>query len=380
MILANATIVTDDFCLKRFDIEIDGDRIGRIGENLKGDDIMDMTGKYILPGFIDVHIHGARGIMVSDDKPDIEEILKFEATQGVTGIALSLAVCEFENMLKQIDVAVEQESKLVTTKILAINAEGPFLSQKYRGAMEEKCILTPDIDKLKEMIERGKGLLKIVAVAPEEDNAIDFIEYAVKNGITVSIGHTNADYEQTIQAIDAGATHAVHTFNAMRPFNHRDPGVIGALLTDDRINCEAICDYIHLNPVTIDIIYKLKGADRMIIVSDSVSAAGIDVEEFDFNGRKCTVEDGTVRLPDGTICGSSRTLLNGVQHLLKRGVPIVDVVKMASFNPAKSIKADDNVGSITVGKSADLVVLDNEYNVVHTFINGDCVYTRCENK
>ncbi len=376
MILANGTIVTDDFNLKRCDIEISGERIVRIGENFDGDEKIDMNGKYILPGFIDVHMHGACGVIVSDENPDIQKVLNFEATQGVTGIAFSLAVCKFENMLKQIDIGVAESSKSKATKILAINAEGPFLSKKYRGAIEEEYILTPNIEKLDEMIEHGKGLLKIVAVAPEEENAIEFIRYAVKNGITVSVGHTNATYEQTMEAINAGATHTVHTFNAMRPFSHRDPGVLGAVLTDSRVNCEAICDYIHLNPVTIDMIYKLKGSERMIMVSDSVSAAGLEVDEFDFNGRKCTVKDGTIRLPDGTICGSSMTILDGVKHLIKKGIPIEDVSKMASYNPAKSIKKENEVGSISIGKCADLVVLDNEYNVEYTFINGSCVYRK----
>lgn len=374
MVLSNATIVTDNFELKPLDIEIEGEKIVRIGEHLEGDEKIDLSGKYILPGFIDVHIHGACGVIVSDENPDIQKVLNFEATQGVTGIAFSLAVCDFDKMLKQIDVGVLESTKSKATKILAINAEGPFLSKKYKGCMQEENIITPDIDKLKEMIRRSKGLLKIVAVAPEEENAMEFIQYAVKNGIAVSIGHTNANYEETMEAIEEGATQAVHTFNAMRPLNHRDPGVLGAVLTDDRVNCEVICDYIHLHPVTVDMIYRLKGADHMIVVSDSVSAAGIEVEEFEFDGRICTVKDGAVRLPDGTISGSARTLLDGVQHLIKRGIPITDVSKMASYNPAKSINKEHEVGTISVGKYADLVVLDSEYNVHSTFINGVRVY------
>jgi len=376
MILSNATIVTDDFELKKLDIEIAGKKIVRIGQKLEGNDRVDMSGKYILPGFIDVHTHGACGVGVSDEIPDIQKVLNFEATQGVTGIAYSLAVCDFDKMLKQIDIGVSESAKSNATKILAINAEGPFLSKAYRGAMSEEYIIPPEIDKLNEMIQRSKGLLKIVAIAPEAKGTIEFIEYAVKNGITISIGHTNANYEETMEAINAGAIHAVHTFNAMRAFNHRDPGVLGAILTDNRVNCEVICDYIHLHPVTIDMIYRLKGADHMIVVSDSVSAAGIEADKFVFNGTICTVKNGAVRLPNGTICGSAMTLLDGVRNLIKRGIPIVDVSKMASLNPAKSIKMDHEVGSISVGKYADLVVLDNEYNVEGTYINGVCVYSK----
>lgn len=375
MILANAKIVTKDFELKQLDIEIKEDKIVRIGENLDGDEKIDLSGKFILPGFVDVHIHGACGERISDENPDVKKILKFEATQGVTSIALSLAVNKYENMLNQIDLIVKESKETNnTTKIIAINSEGPFLNKKYKGAMGEENIITPDVNKLDEMIKHAKGLLKIVAIAPETENALEFVKHAVDNGITVSIGHTNATYEETMKAIDAGATHAVHTFNAMRPFNHREPGILGAVLTDDRVNCEAICDYVHLNPVTIDIIYKLKGVDHMIMVSDSVNAAGIEMDEFVADGVMHIVKDGVVRLLDGTIAGSSMTLLNGVQNLIKRGIPIEDVAKMASYNPAKSIKKENEVGSISEGKFADLVVLDSNYNVNCTYINGVCVY------
>ena len=377
MILANAKIVTDDFRLKQLDIEIKEDKIVKIGENLDGDEKIDLSGKYILPGFIDVHIHGAVGERLSGNgNPDMQKILNYEATQGVTGVAISLCVESYENILKQLELAAETAMKTKSTKILGINAEGPFISIKYKGAMYEEFIIKPDVKKIDEMIEHSKELLKIIAIAPEWENSSDFIRYAVEKGITISIGHTNATYEETMSAIEAGATHAVHTFNAMRPFNHRDPGVLGAVLTSEKVYCEAICDYIHLHPVTVDMIYKLKGEDRMIMVSDSVNAAGLDVKEFEINGRKCTVEHGVIRLPDGTICGSSMTLLNGVQHLIERGIPIEKVAKMASYNPAKSIKKETEVGSIAVGKYADLVVLDGEYNVSNTFINGVCVYEK----
>lgn len=376
MILSNAKIVTEDFQLKQLDIEIKGDKFVRIGENLDGADKIDMQGKYILPGFIDVHIHGACGVRLSDENPDIKKILKFESTQGVTSIALSLAVAKYENMLNQLEIGAKESAESNATKIIAMNAEGPFLNKKYKGAMGEENIIPPDMDKLDEMIKHGKGLLKIVAIAPEVENAIEFIKYAVSKGLTVSIGHTNATYEEAMLAIEAGATHAVHTFNAMRPFNHRDPGVLGAVLTDDRVYCEAICDYIHLNPVTVDMIYRLKGADHMIMVSDSVNAAGIEMDEFVADGVMHIVKDGVVRLLDGTIAGSSKTLLNGVQHLIKKGIPIEDVAKMASYNPAKSIKKEKEVGSIAPGKYADLVVLDKEYNVDSTFINGVCVHKK----
>ena len=233
-----------------------------------------------------------------------------------------------------------------------------------------------ELKKLDKMIEAGDGMLKLITIAPDNEGSIEFIRYAVERGLTVSMGHTDADFETAQAAIDAGATQLTHTFNAMRPLNHREPGVLGAALTDNRVKCEAICDYIHLHPATVKLIYAAKGADRINMISDSGTAAGITVSEFEVDGVKRYVKDGVVRLADGTIAGSARTVLDGVKNLVSSGIPLRDVSKMASLNPAKTLGMDDTIGSIAVGKLADLVVLDNALNVEYTFINGKCEYKR----
>ncbi|MEE0409373.1 MAG: amidohydrolase family protein, partial [Clostridia bacterium] len=203
-----------------------------------------------------------------------------------------------------------------------------------------------------------------------------FIRYAKSKGLVVSMGHTDSDYETATAAIDAGATQLTHTFNAMRPINHREPGILGAVFENDDVKCEVICDYIHLHPAIIKMIYKIKGADKINMISDSGTAAGLDISEFEVNGVKRYIKDGVVRLADGTIAGSARTLLDGVKNLVSSGIPLEDVSKMASLNPAKTLGLDDEIGSISVGKFADLVVLDKDLNVCKTFINGKCEYER----
>lgn len=376
MILANGMVMDKDFKLRCLDVEIKDEKIVRIGENLEGDDIIDVKGSFVLPGFIDTHLHGAYGTRVSDPDPDLYKITEFEATQGVTSIALTTASSDYNSLLKQIEVVVEQSKKNVGAKLAAIHAEGPFLNTKYKGAMNEKNILTPDIEKLKTMIEKSEGLLRLITVAPETENALSFIECAVSNGIAVSMGHTNATYDEAINAIKAGVTQATHTFNAMRPLNHREPGVLGAVLTSDDVTCEMICDYVHLHPATVNLIYKIKGADRINMVSDSGHAAGLDIKEFEVDGIKRYVKDGVIRLADGTIAGSAKTLLDGVKNLVEFGIPLEDVSKMASYNPARTLKMNDITGSIDVGKYADIVVLDNDYNVEYTFVNGVCEYKK----
>lgn len=376
MILKNGIIVDDQFTLRCCDVQIDNDKIVGLGNDLTGDEIVDMTGKYILPGFIDTHIHGAYGVRISDEKPQVSKITQFLATQGVTSFAITTAASKFDNLLEQISLAADAVECCAGAKIVGIHAEGPFLSRKYKGAMNSEYIISPDIGKLDEMIECGRGLLKIVTIAPEVEGAEAFIRYAVSRGLTVSMGHTNADYEEAKRGIAAGVSRSTHTFNAMRPFSHREPGVVGAALTSPDVYCEVICDYVHLHPVTVNLIYMVKGAEHMVMISDSGHAAGLDVTEFVVDGLTRYVKDGVVRLADGTIAGSAKTLLDGVKNLIATGIPLEDIVRMASFNPAKSLKLEQQIGSIKIGKYADLVVLNEEYNVEHTFINGVCVYSK----
>lgn len=374
MILKNALVMDENFGLKELDIRIENEKIAEIGTGLAGDETLDFSGKYILPGFVDTHIHGANGIRIEDAVGDHNKMTVFEASQGVTSIAIAADTAEFSDILDQIERATVLSQKCRGAKIVAIHAEGPFLSQSKKGAMDSRYILKPDNEKLDKMIEAGKGMLKLITIAPDNEGSIEFIRYAKSKGLVVSMGHTDSDYETATAAIDAGATQLTHTFNAMRPINHREPGILGAVFENDDVKCEVICDYIHLHPAIIKMIYKIKGADKINMISDSGIAAGLDISEFEVNGVKRYIKDGVVRLADGTIAGSARTLLDGVKNLVSSGIPLEDVSKMASLNPAKTLGLDDEIGSISVGKFADLVVLDKDLNVCKTFINGKCEY------
>ena len=373
MILANGMVMTDSFELVRCDIRIENEKIVELGENLQGDERMDMTGMTILPGFIDTHIHGACGTRISDDDAALARITRFEATQGVTGIAITTASSEFSDILRQIDAAAAVKAN-EGTKILGIHAEGPFLCKKYKGAMNEEYIIAPQKELLDQMLEHAGGLLKIITVAPEAEGAEKFIRYAVQKGLKVSMGHTNATYDEAMAGIAAGATRMTHTFNAARPLNHRDPGVLGAALTEPAVTCEMICDHVHLHPAIMQLMYRTKGADRISVISDSGHAAGWEIKEFMVDGQMRYVVDGVVRLANGTIAGSAKTVLDGVKNLVTGGVPLGDVSRMASLTPARALGLDTVTGSIAPGKLADLVVMDDKLNVASTFVNGACVY------
>lgn len=374
MILKNAVIINENFKKSRQDIEISGTRISRIGDGLDGGEILDLSGKYVLPGFIDTHIHGACGHGSGEDESALKSITDFEATQGVTSVALTTSASEFGKLLKTIDTVCEAAKTVSGSKIAGIHCEGPFLNKKYKGAMNPDYLIEPDTEKLSQMLERSHGLLKILTIAPEAEHALELIELAVKSGVTVSMGHTNATYEEANRAIAAGAAQLTHTFNAMRPLHHREPGLLGAAFTNPMVKCEMICDFVHLHPAVIQMIYALKGADKINIVSDSGQAAGLNISEFVVEGVVRYIKDGKVCLADGTIAASAKTVLDGVQNLLKIGIPLEEVSKMASQNPAKSLKLEHETGSLAVGKLADIVVLDSDYRVSYTFVNGTCVY------
>lgn len=378
MILTGGLVMDHDFRLNKMDLEIDQDKIVRLGKDLQGEDRLDVSDCYILPGFIDTHIHGAYGTRISDDKPDLEAMCRFEATQGVTGLAVTTAASAFDDLLRQLEVAAASADITVPrgTKVLGIHAEGPFISSKKKGAMNPDNIIVPDIEKFDEMLEKSHGYIKIMTVAPETEGAADLIRYAVGKGVTVSLGHTMATFDETQAAIEAGASQLTHTFNAMVGLNHREPGVLGAGLTNPDVVCEMICDYVHLHPAVVKMVYLLKGADNINMISDSGHAAGMNVEQFTVDGLTRYVKDGVVRLADGTIAGSAKTMLDGVHNLLASGLPLEDISKMASLNPAKSLKLDQVTGSIQVGKLADLVVLDRNYKPIFTFVNGTCVYEK----
>ena len=371
MILKNGFVVCDDFSLRKTDILIENGKIAKIGNNLRGENELDFSEKYILPGFIDTHIHGAYGTRVNEPDFDLDKMASFEAGVGVTGLALTTTTNEISLVGEQVENIVKQKSEAKGAKVFGIHLEGPFICEKYKGAMNPEYIIAPDTQKLDVLIEKGKGLIKMITLAPENEGALEFIKYACERGVYVSLGHTNATYDEAKKAVEAGAKGATHTFNAMRVYNHREPGVLGAVLTDDRVKCEMICDHVHLHPVTMDIIYKLKGADKVSIISDSGHAAGCDMKEFTVDGITRYVVDGVIRLKDGTIAGSAKTMADGVRNLLLSGVPICEVSKMASKNPAETLGVYDKTGSIKEGKCADLVVLDGEYNVVTVFVVGE---------
>ncbi len=374
LILRQGRVLNEHFQFIAADLGIADGRIQSIAPAITPapvDEVVDCQDCYVLPGLIDTHIHGACGTRFNDEDADVGRITAFEATQGVTCIAAATASSDFSAILRQFDrIAGAARQGTPGAKIGGIHAEGPFLNPQAKGAMNPLNLIPPTPEKMDQLIAHGKGLLKLITVAPEIDQARPLIEQAVRQGIKVSLGHTNATLAQAEDAIHWGATQATHTFNAMRPFNHREPGVLGAVLLDPRVTCEMIGDFVHLHPRTVELIYRLKGAERINLVSDSGHAAGMTIAEFEVDGIRRYVRDGVVRLADGTIAGSAKTLLDGVRNLVGIGIPLADVIRMAAYNPACTLGLAGETGSLKTGKWADILVLDQKLQVRRTLVNG----------
>ena len=374
MIIKNALAILDRSVEKK-DIRIKGGKIAEISDCINqtdDNDIFDAKENYLFPGFIDIHTHGGCMQRFEDPKCDFQMLFDYLAKNGVTGVCAGISsrpMDVFEKCAQNICSFASDTSP--HTKILGIHAEGPFLNPDKKGGMPLEYLAGPQVETLEKMYDVSGGMLKIITLAPEMENAFDVIKRAKELGITVSAGHCNTSYDIMKKAIDAGVTHVTHTFNVCPPLNHRSPGMLGAAFNDDRVCCEVICDFYHVLPPIVQIIRKLKGPDKFVAVSDSVRYAGIETDEPIHEGeRTLYFRDGVFFLENGTVCGSGGSMHTAVKNLHSVGIPLWEISKAVSLNPAREICANDICGSIEVGKCADFALLDKELNIKATFADG----------
>lgn len=373
MKLKNAAVLDDDFKFRVHDLCFDG---GIISDNSSDDSAEDCTDCYIIPGLIDIHIHGAMGFDSMDLSYEaINTISYFLAKNGVTTFLPTLITQSKKSLTNAaVNIKSAKERGVTGADIAGIYMEGPYFSAKHKGAHDEHFLRAPSCEEFEEIYERCGGLVKIIGIAPELDGAIDFIK-AEKKRVKISIGHTDADYDTAMTAIAEGASQLIHTFNAMRPFLHREPNAIGAAF-DSGIFCECICDGFHLSPTAVRLLYKAVGADRMILITDAVRAAGMADGKYELGGLPITVIDGKAYAQTGAIAGGTSTLLKCVRKAVEFGIPLEKAVMMATKNPARAIDLFHDRGSISVGKRADLLVLNKDLTVKKVFLNGKSILTR----
>lgn len=369
-IINGNVLLGSDNRFEKTDIFIEDGIIKSFGESLSDSDTFDADGMYVLPGFIDTHIHGCVGVEFASPDEDFTKASEWLASEGVTAYAATVRAMTPDRVVSAIKNIVRESKREVTgARVCGINLEGPFVSKTKSGVMNPPDVeCSPDTVAL--FARESKGLLKIMTLAPERENACAAASEAVRNGINVSIGHTDATYCETKSLIEAGATRATHIFNAMRPLSHRETGVLGAVLTDDRINCEMICDFVHLDAPAMEIVYRLKGCKNITLVSDTGFMSGLGDGEFVVDGKTRIVKDGICRNPEGRIAGSCVSMLAGAKNLLSMGIPLEEISVMASLNPAKALGIASYTGSIELNKNADLLVCDKELNIKAVFVSG----------
>ena len=348
---------------------------GRLLSNSSADGkTYDASGCYVIPGLTDLHFHGCMGKDFSDADPEGLEIMaKYELSQGVTQICPAGMTLLEDQLTKVCQVAAaHRDANKPGAELCGINLEGPFLSTAKKGAQKADWIHAPDVDMFRRLMAASKGLVKLVSIAPEEPGAMEFIE-AVEGEVTVSIAHTTADYDTAMEAFRLGARQVTHLFNAMPPFSHRAPGVVGAALDTPLCNVELICDGVHIHPAVVRAVFKMFGPKRVILISDTMRAAGMSDGDYTLGGQAVTVKGKLATLADGTIAGSVTDLMNCMRTAVSFGIPLEDAVWAAAVNPARAIGIFSRMGSLEPGKRANVVVLDQNLELKDVFFRGELV-------
>jgi N-acetylglucosamine-6-phosphate deacetylase len=380
LLLHNVRVVLPDRTVERGAVSIENERIATVSTSAstRGNaQQIDLQGLTLFPGFIDVHIHGAVGVdMMAASAADVDRVSQFLATRGVTGWLPTLvpaAAVDYARAIKSIN---EATNPTVGARILGVHYEGPFVNSVQCGALHVQFFRSfsgvADLDDLPRLSDqRAKHM---TTLAPEIAGGVELVRELTRRGWIVSLGHTRADFEILDKAFAAGARHMTHFMNAMTPLHHRAPGPIGWGLSRDEVTCDFIADGIHLDPQMLRLLLKLKGSDRLSLISDAVAAAGMGDGDFEIWGETITVKDGRTGNARGAIAGSVITMLDAVRMMLSLGGSEVEVAKMAATNPARLLGISQECGSIEEGKRADLVALDGEGQVVLTLVGGKIVF------
>ncbi|MDD7315661.1 MAG: N-acetylglucosamine-6-phosphate deacetylase [Bacilli bacterium] len=375
----NSWIVTEEGKIKGNLIIEDG-KIASLG-NESAQGLMELPENYtVIPGFIDEHIHGAMGSDAMDGTfKDLSTIAKALASEGTTGFLATTMTQSPENICHALNAVKEyrEQNPEEGAEILGVHLEGPFIAKEHIGAQPIEYVQKPLVETFKVYEEASGNNIKIVTLAPEVEGAENLIKYLVSKHIVASVGHTGATYEDVKRAIAAGASNATHTYNAMKGVHHREVGTVGATFLFDEINAEIICDGIHVSAPAIQLLYKNKPHNKFTLITDAMRAKHMPDGMYELGGQPVIVKNNEARLENGTLAGSVLKMNLAVKNVMKfLNLPLEEVVKYATINPARNLHIDNEVGSIKVGKRANLVVVDENLNVIMTIRDGKVIYQK----
>ncbi|GJQ20941.1 MAG: N-acetylglucosamine-6-phosphate deacetylase [Bacteroidia bacterium] len=373
----NARIITPFRIIAHGTLVTEGSTIAAIGEFADvaipaGVKRVDLGGMWLAPGFIDLLVHGGGGHGFADPNDTaVEEISHFYLRHGTTGLLAALYSKPEDALMADVrrvaDFVLRKRSN-----VWGIHLEGPFINSALHGAMKAEYIWKPDLEAWERLYSASRGTVRLMTIAPELEGVEQIMRAAARHGVVLSIGHSAATYHDVLNAIDNGAAHVTHMFNAMRPFHHREPGVVLGALLHNELKIELIADGIHVHPAVMKLLYNVKGEGGIVLITDAIRASGMPDGEYSFMDQKITVRQKRAYLADGTLAGSTLTMEEAVKTMVRQvDVPVPSALRMASFNGAKVLGISHRKGILAVGKDADLVVLDQDFGVKMTVLEGE---------
>ena len=386
VLLDYTTVITPEETLKRASVLVgDSGKIEYIGQMESAPAVnaphLDLRNLIVAPGLIDIHVHGGKGITFGDPETlaeDLQEYSQWVVQNGVTGFLTTITAPSPEELAAMIrSFILEFKKGLPGAQGLGIHLEGPFMNIEKKGAQNPKWIRNPNLDEAKLLLKAGEGWIKQMTMAPELPDAYQVAGTLREAGVSLAIGHSDADYDTAVKALSSYWTHITHTYNAQTGLHHRRPGIVGAVMGSDEITAELIADLIHVHPGAMKALVRAIGTDRVVLVTDAMEAAGLPDGEYQLLGAKVTVSSGKATQEDGTIAGSSAVLNRCVRNMhFDVGMPLSESIKMATLNPARVIGEAGKRGSLQVGKQADLIVTDKDMRIYMTMVNGKIVHSK----
>lgn len=363
MIIRNGEVFGEDGKFTVRDLYVENHRIVASEEEVSDKTEVDASGLKVLPGLVDIHSHGAFGHDFSDgDEEGLKIILQYEKAHGITSYCPTSMTLPAEELKKIFSTLKAGDGLEDGARVLGINMEGPYLDPKKKGAHVEAHIRKPEAEAFRELNSYSGDRVKLVTLAPNVEGAMEFID-AVHDEVCISLGHTGADYETSAEAIRRGAHHVTHLYNAMMPLAHREPGLIGAAADDPDCMVELICDGMHIHPGVVRATFRMFGPERVVLISDSMMATGMENGTYQLGGQEVTMKDRRATLKDGTLAGSATNLYDCMKCAVSFGIPLEQAIFAATRNPAKSIGVYDRLGSLNPGKEADILLVDDQLNL-----------------